>query len=168
MRDDDVDVIVRQWAQEVPDLDTRAMELFGRIYRISTLMGQRMTDAYAPYALHRSEFDVLATLRRAGEPYRLAPTDLARSMMITTGGMTGRLDRLVERGLVARVPHPYDNRRTFAQLTDDGKKLIEQAVVAGVAAQKFVADEVGEDLPALLDTLRDVLAVLDHPHHTVR
>lgn len=160
-RRDDVDVIVEQWAREMPDLDTRAMEIFGRIYRLAGLMGERMERAYAEHGISRGEFDVLATLRRAGPPYRLAPTDLARSMMITTGGMTGRLDRLVRAGLLERVPHPTDKRAVFAQLTERGLEVINAAVVAGVDAQAFVADELGDDASRdLADQLREVLHLL--------
>ncbi|WP_410813669.1 MarR family winged helix-turn-helix transcriptional regulator [Micromonospora sp. 067-2] len=161
-RPDDVDVIVDQWAREMPDLDTRSMEIFGRIYRLAGLMGDRLERAYGKHGISRAEFDVLATLRRAGAPHRLAPTDLARSMMITTGGMTGRLDRLVRAGLVERVPHPTDKRGVFAQLTEAGLDVIDSAVVAGVDAQSFVADQLGDaGSRELADHLREVLHVLE-------
>ncbi|OLT04704.1 hypothetical protein BJF77_04035 [Kocuria sp. CNJ-770] len=128
---DDVDAIVAQWAQQRPELDTRAMEIFGRIYRLS------------------------------GAPYRLAPKDLARSLMITTGGMTGRLTRLTDAGLIHRVPHPSDKRCLYAELTDAGLETIDQAVAAGVDGQAFVADRLGdEQARALADQLRAALQIL--------
>lgn len=72
-RKDAVDAIIDQWAAVRPDLDTRAMEVFGRVYRLSRAMGDRVEKVYAPYGISRGEFDVLATLRRAGEPYTLSP-----------------------------------------------------------------------------------------------
>lgn len=101
---DPVDAIVEQWAAVRPDLDTAAMEVFGRIFRLSRAMGDRMEKAYAPLGLARGEFDVLATLRRAGEPYTLSPRELSATLMLTTGGMTGRLDKLERAGLLRRSP----------------------------------------------------------------
>lgn len=77
-RKDAVDAIIDQWAAVRPDLDTRAMEVFGRIHRLSRTMGDRAEKAYAPYGISRGEFDVLATLRRAGEPYTLSPASSPR------------------------------------------------------------------------------------------
>lgn len=72
-RKDAVDAIIEQWADVRPDLETAAMEVFGRIYRLSRAMGDRMEKAYASLGISRGEFDVLATLRRSGEPYTLSP-----------------------------------------------------------------------------------------------
>lgn len=101
---DPVDTIVEQWARVRPDLDTRAMEVFGRIFRLSRAMGDRMERAYRPYGISRGEFDVLATLRRSGEPYTLSPRELSATLMLTTGGTTGRLDKLERAGLLRRSP----------------------------------------------------------------
>src|SRR5262245_39110731 len=102
---DDVDRIVAQWAVERPELQTEAMAVFGRIYRIARNVGDRQEVVYARHGINRGEFDVLATLRRAGHPYALSPTALCESMMLTSGGMTGRLDRLQRRGLIERAPN---------------------------------------------------------------
>lgn len=75
---DPVDAIIEQWALVRPDLDTRAMEIFGRVYRLARAMGDRMEKAYARFGISRGEFDVLATLRRAGEPYTLSPVSSRR------------------------------------------------------------------------------------------
>lgn len=161
---DGVDRIVEQWAAELPDLETGPMELFGRIYRISEAIGAVMTQAYATHGLTRADFDVLATLRRSGPPYRLSPTALARSMMVTSGGMTGRLRRLEEEGLVERVPDPRDARASAAQLTPLGVERIGRAVADGVEAQRFVLERLGrEGLTDLAGRLRQLLAVVDDP-----
>lgn len=103
-RRDPVDAIIDQWAVVRPDLDTAAMEVFGRIYRLARSMGDRTEKAYARFGIARGEFDVLATLRRAGEPYTLSPRQLSSTLMLTTGGMTGRLDKLEQTGLLRRSP----------------------------------------------------------------
>ncbi len=101
---DPVDAIVAQWAEVRPDLDTTAMEVFGRVNRLSRAIGERMDRAYARFGISRGEFDVLATLRRSGEPYALSPRQLSATLMLTTGGMTGRLDKLERAGLLRRSP----------------------------------------------------------------
>jgi DNA-binding MarR family transcriptional regulator len=156
---DDVDRIVSQWAVERPELETEAMAVFGRIYRIARNMGDRQEVVYGEFGINRGEFDVLATLRRSGEPYQLSPTALCATMMLTSGGMTGRLDRLEKAGLVSRTPNPDDRRGLVITLTTEGQTLVDEAVVAGLAAQSDVLSK----LPArsraqLANLLRDLLA----------
>src|SRR5262245_62827356 len=106
------------------------MAVFGRIYRIARNVGDRQETVYAAFGINRGEFDVLATLRRSGEPYQLTPTELCDTMMLTSGGMTGRIDRLERRGLVRRSQHPSDRRALVVTLTAEGKAIAEEAVGA--------------------------------------
>ncbi|MER7563405.1 MarR family transcriptional regulator [Streptomyces sp. NPDC097941] len=156
-RKDAVDAIIEQWAAVRPDLDTRAMEVFGRIYRLSRAMGDRVEKAYAPYGISRGEFDVLATLRRAGEPYTLSPRRLSSTLMLTTGGMTGRLDKLERADLLRRSPDPHDRRGLQVTLTEKGLAVIDEAVGAGLAAQtealSTLDDEQADQLADLLRAL---------------
>ena len=156
---DGVDRIMEQWARERPDLDTEAMGVFGRIYRLARIAGDATERAYAAYGIGRPEFDVLATLRRAGQPYRLSPGELAASMMLSTGGTTARLDRLEKAGLVERSPSPSDRRSVLVSLTGQGLAVIDEAVAAGLAEQQRLLAR----LPAakrrqLDDLLREALA----------
>ncbi len=80
------------------------MEVFGRVFRLARTMGDRMEKAYAPYGISRGEFDVLATLRRSDAPYTLSPRQLSATLMLTTGGMTGRLGQAGTRGAATRPP----------------------------------------------------------------
>jgi len=158
-RKDAVDAIIEQWAAVRPDLDTRAMEVFGRVYRLSRAMGERVEKVYAPYGISRGEFDVLATLRRAGEPYTLSPRRLSSTLMLTTGGMTGRLDKLERAGLLRRSPDPHDRRGLQVTLTEKGLTVIDQAVVAGLAAQTQALSTLDEQqADHLADLLRELLA----------
>ncbi|WP_330339939.1 MarR family winged helix-turn-helix transcriptional regulator [Streptomyces sp. NBC_00557] len=163
---DPVDAIIDQWAAVRPDLDTRAMEVFGRIYRLSRLMGDRMEKAYQPYGISRGEFDVLATLRRAGEPYTLSPRQLSATLMLTTGGMTGRLDKLEKAGLLRRSPDPHDRRGLKVTLTEKGLDVIDRAVGAGLAVQQAALSRLdGEQAGQLAGLLRELLAgTQDAPH----
>ncbi|MCS0604918.1 MarR family transcriptional regulator [Streptomyces sp. LP11] len=156
---DPVDAIIGQWARVRPDLDTRAMEVFGRVFRLARAMGDRMEKAYEPYGISRGEFDVLAALRRAGEPHTLSPRQLSATLMLTTGGMTGRLDKLERAGLLRRSPDPHDRRGLQVTLTEEGLRVLDEAVGAGLAEQSdalaALAPEQAEHLAGLLRDLLD-------------
>lgn len=158
---DDVDGIVEQWRRERPGMRPEPMAVFGRIYRIARLVGDEQERTYARWSISRGEFDVLATLRRSGEPYTLAPKQLAASMMLTSGGMTGRLDRLERAGLVRRSPDPADRRGLQITLTPTGRKLVEEAAEAGLAVQRRLLDALPpEDQDRLADLLRTLLGAI--------
>ena len=158
-RGDDVDRIVAQWSRERPELPTDAMELFGRIYRIARLVGDQQKDVYHRHAIDRGELDVLAALRRAGEPFQLSPSALSESLMLTSGGMTGRLDRLERRGLVARTANPADRRALLVTLTNRGRALADLAVTEGIDAHEAIIGGLGPRQRAQLRAgLRSLLA----------
>lgn len=163
-RRDPVDAIIEQWATVRPDLDTAAMEVFGRVNRLSRAIGDRMDKAYAALGLARGEFDVLATLRRSGEPYTLSPRQLSATLMLTTGGMTGRLDKLERAGLLRRSPDPHDRRGLQVTLTDKGLTLVEEAVGAGLAVQTeaLTAALDAEKVGQLADLLRELLLATEN------
>lgn len=154
---DAVDTITGQWHAERPDLETLPMAVFGRIYRISRLMGDRMEKEYQRYDIGRGEFDVLATLRRSGAPYTLSPRQLSVTLMLTTGGMTGRLDKLERAGLLDRAPDPNDRRGLRVTLTEQGLTVVDQAVGAGLALQKAALDGLE---PPQAEQLADLLRLL--------
>jgi hypothetical protein len=89
--EDHVSSILAQWAAERPDLDVSPMGIVGRISRLSLVVEKELESVFAPFGLNHWSFDMLATLRRAGAPYRLSPTELFRSMMVTSGTMTNRI-----------------------------------------------------------------------------
>ncbi|MFF8397207.1 MarR family winged helix-turn-helix transcriptional regulator [Streptomyces sp. NPDC016172] len=163
-RKDPVDAIIDQWATVRPDLDTAAMEVFGRVNRLSHAIGERVGKAYAKFGISRGEFDVLAALRRSGEPYTLSPRQLSATLMLTTGGMTGRLDKLERAGLLRRSPDPHDRRGLHVTLTDEGLGLVDEAVGAGLAVQTEALSALGaERAGQLAGLLRDLLAGTDRP-----
>lgn len=151
---DGVDRITEQWHHERPELDTTAMAVFGRIYRLARLAGDEVERAYADFGIGRAEFDVLATLRRAGEPYELSPGALAASMMLSTGGTTARLDRLEKAGLAQRRPSPTDRRGVLVRLTPHGRDTVDRAVAAGLARQQSLLSHLS---PAAQQSLADLL-----------
>lgn len=158
---DDVDGIVEQWRRERPGMRPEPMAVFGRIYRLARLVGDEQERTYARWSLSRGEFDVLAALRRASAPYTLAPKALTASLMLTSGGMTGRLDRLERAGLVRRSPDPADRRGLQVTLTPAGLELVEEAAEAGLAVQRRLLDALpAEDQRRLADLLRTLLGAV--------
>ena len=135
---DHVDFVVAQWAQAMPSVDVSSMEIFGRMARISKHLERMRAEALAQYGFKEGEFDVLATLRRAGAPYRLTPTELYRSLLITSGAMTNRLTRLESAGMVERIADNQDKRSSQVALTAQGKALIDKAVLTPTEIQELV------------------------------
>lgn len=159
---DRVDAILDQWRRERPDLDASTMGVIGRVNRLSTLFGQSHAEVFAGFGIDRGEFDVLATLRRSGAPYRLSPTQLFRSLMMSSGGMTSRLDRLERAGLVRRVPDPNDRRSVGVELTDHGLQTIDRTVEAHVENQhRLLASFTEFDRERLAGLMRSLLLSLE-------
>ncbi|KSW27088.1 MULTISPECIES: MarR family transcriptional regulator [unclassified Pseudomonas] len=156
-----------QWRQQLPGLDTAGMVVLGRLAEAAQLIARdHLNPLFARFGLQPGEFDVLATLRRSGPPYRLTPTTLYEAAMISSGSMTNRLDRLEKAGLVQRLPNPEDGRGTLVGLSEAGLTLIDGAVNAHVANQRRVlagldaAEQV--QLAGLLEKLLATLPDDDH------
>lgn len=133
---DHVGRILAQWAAERPDLDVAPMGVIGRLHRLAARLTEELVAVYAEHGLGEGEFDVLATLRRSGAPYELAPGDLAASTMVTSGAVTKRVDRCVERGWVTRRVSDADGRGRVVALTPAGRELIDRAFEAHVANEQ--------------------------------
>jgi DNA-binding MarR family transcriptional regulator len=158
MTQDQVDSILKQWSGERPDLDASPMGVIGRISRASRYIDQFLQENFARFGLNSGDFDVLATLRRNGAPYQLTPTALFRSMMLSSGAMTNRLDRLEDAGYIERKPHPTDRRGTLVTLTKQGLEVIDLAVVAHVAREKQMLSALtSEEQKVLANLLRKIL-----------
>ncbi len=159
---DAVDRILQQWRRERPDLDVAPMGTIGRVKRCSALLQQRLDQVFASFGMSAWEFDVLATLRRAGAPFCLAPTALFQQLMVSSGTMTHRMQRLEAAGLVERLPNPADARSLLVQLTPEGLALIDRAVAAHVDNEHAIlAPLKAAELRALDAGLVALLAVLE-------
>ena len=124
--------MLSQWSRERKDLDPSPMGIVGRISRASRYIDHLLERDYLQFGLNGGDFDVLATLRRSGPPYRLTPTALYRASMLSSGAMTNRLDRLEGAGYVERIPHPEDRRGLLVALTQAGREKIDAAVTSHV------------------------------------
>lgn len=125
---DEIDRIVEQWNRQRPDLDVSPTHTLQRITRLSLLQGVSFARVFAPYGISFGEYLVLAALRRAAPPHRMNPTRLFNSVILSSGAMTNRLDRLEGMGLVERQPDPTDRRGRLVALTDRGRELVDAAV----------------------------------------
>lgn len=130
---DHVAQILEQWAVERPDLDASPIGLIGRLHRLAARLTEELTAVYRRYGLAEGDFDALVTLRRQGAPFALTCSALAESTMITTGGMTKRIDRLAAAGLVRRRDSESDGRSRLVELTPAGRELVDEAFTAHVA-----------------------------------
>ncbi|KII76785.1 MarR family winged helix-turn-helix transcriptional regulator [Vibrio renipiscarius] len=143
---DPVERAVNQWATEKPQLDTEPMAIIGRMLLLSKHLETQISKLHKQHDLKLGEFDVLASLLRSGKPHALTPSELLDALMLTSGAMTNRLDRLEGKGLITRVSNKHDRRSVTVQLTESGfelmTQLIEQHVnlqeelIAGIAQQE--------------------------------
>lgn len=159
---DAVDAILGQWRRERPDLDLGPMAAIGRVKRCSVLLSRRLDETFATFGMSTWEFDVLATLRRSGEPYCLAPTALFSTLMITSGTMTHRLKRLEASGWIEREASREDARSLLVRLTPSGLELVDRVVEAHLENERrILAPLSAADLAALDASLATLLAVLE-------
>jgi DNA-binding MarR family transcriptional regulator len=155
---DRADIAIAQWRDERPDLDPTPMAVLGRLAEAAHVIGRdRLEPLFARFGLRAGEFDVLATLRRSGAPYALTPTELYQATMISSGGMTNRIDRLEMAGLVERRRRLSDRRGALVALTAQGLKLIDQAVGAHIDNQRAILAPLTSSEQAELDRLLAIL-----------
>ena len=159
---DGVDDRRAQWARELPDVDTRGMAVLGRARRLTILARLRIDAVLASHGLDPGEADVLFTLLRSGPPYRLRPTELFRSMMVSSGGMTHRLGKLAAAGLILRRSAERDGRSLLVELTASGRQTAEAAFREDMALEAMLLDGLSDpeqvELAALLHRLEASLA----------
>lgn len=156
---DAVDLILEQWARQDPELDPSAMAVFGRLHRTFLRYQAQLAPVFEAHGISMSAFDVLAALRRSGPPYRRTMGDIAAISLVTSGGVTQRVERLERSGLVVREKDAADGRVVHVQLTPAGLELIDQVTRAHFANEEKM-------LAGLTETERKQLAkllrVLEH------
>ncbi len=154
---DVVDQITQEWRTVRPDVDVGPIEVVGRISRLSRLVDRRLAENFARFGLESWMYDMLATLRRQGEPYELSAGELVRHTMVTTGAVTNRVDRLVARGLAERATST-DRRKVIVRLTEEGRELVDAVVLSHLEVERQVLQSLTDDeVDALSATLRTLL-----------
>lgn len=126
--EDEVDRIIADWSRARPDLDLAPLSVFSRLSRIAKHLDRARAHAFERSGLSSWEFDVLAVLRRGGEPYRQSPKTLVQQTMVSSGTMTNRIDRMAERELVRRLTDPNDGRGVLVEMMPLGQTLVDAAM----------------------------------------
>ena len=172
MPEDAIDRIVQQWNRERPEVDVSATHVLQRITRLYLLQSASFAEVFGRFGMTFGEYEVLAALVRSGPPHRLSPTDLAGAIVLSSGAMTNRIDRLEAAGLVERLPDPDDRRGTLVALTEKGRQVVDEALHAHLANEERLLGALSvRERQQLADLLRKLLvsepfAALD-PAHSV-
>jgi DNA-binding MarR family transcriptional regulator len=155
---DDVDHIVAAWQEQRPDLDVSPLHVLSRLTRVSAQLDNARSQAFRDHNLDSWEFDVLAALRRTGPPFYLSAGTLATQTHVTSGTMTTRVDRLLERGFVTRFPDENDRRGVLVALTAEGQRAVDGALKDLVEREKVALSGLSaQQQEQLADLLRDLL-----------
>lgn len=137
MRFDYTDHVMEEWSTARPDIDVSSAAVVNRVLRLARYFENELNAVAARFGLsHKGDFDTLAALRRRRPDRQLSPTRLAEAAMITTGGMTSRLDRLEKAGYLERRPDPDDRRALLVHLTAAGEAIVDEILEASVASQQ--------------------------------
>lgn len=145
--------IQAEWARERPDVDVAPQGVIGRLHRLAGLLTEELLVVYRRHGLTEGDFDVLATLRRAGPPYARAAGELAEHTMVTSGGLTKRIDRLEQAGLVTRRRDEADGRGRVVALTEAGTRLIDAAFTDHMRNERRLVDQLSPAEAAQLERL---------------
>jgi DNA-binding MarR family transcriptional regulator len=138
---DEVDEVVEAWHRERADLDVEPMQILSRIARLAVLVDDRRSAAFVEHGLQTHEFDVLAALRRSGDPFEMTAGELCTATHVTSGTMTSRLDRLASRKLVVRRADAEDGRLVVVRLTAAGRKRVDAAIAALLTSERELVDQ---------------------------
>ena len=164
MSDDTTDRVLSGWEETRPDLEVGALQVTARLSRIGPLLARRQEEVFDRFSLSRGEVGALSALRISGPPYRLSPTRLAKGLMLSSAGITSRIDRLERRGLVRRLDDPDDRRGVIIELTDEGRDVVDEAVAALAISDRQLLDRLDpQEVDQLEGLLRKVLALLELP-----
>jgi DNA-binding MarR family transcriptional regulator len=162
--DDTTDRVLEGWSDVRPDLGVEALQVTARLSRVGAHLARRQDAVFGRFGLGRGEVGALSALRVSGPPYRLSPTHLARGLMLSSAGVTSRIDRLERRGLVRRLPDPNDRRGVMVELTDEGLEAVDEAVAAlTVSDRQLMARLEPEEISQLESILRKLLGGLELP-----
>jgi DNA-binding MarR family transcriptional regulator len=163
MEQDQIDKILTQWQHEAPQLDVSSLAVVGRILQLARLLEKHREALLADFDLNLWSFDMLATLRRQGPPYQLKPTDLYGLLMLSSGAMTNRIDRLEKEGLVTRLRHPSDRRGIIVQLTEQGIERVEAVMPVLFEQENRLLDDLSQtEAKTLITLLRKFLATMSN------
>ncbi len=164
MSEDTTDRVLSGWEETRPDLAVGALQVTARLSRIGPLLARRQEEVFGRFGLSRGEVGALSALRISGAPYQLSPTRLAKGLMLSSAGITSRIDRLERRRLVRRLDDPDDRRGVIIELTDEGRDVVDEAVAALAISDRQLLERLEpQEVEQLEGLLRKVLALLELP-----
>lgn len=156
------DRLEQRWSEAHPGLELGSSTTAGRLSRLALLLARRQDRLFGRYGLSRGEVGLLAALSAAGPDSLLTPTTLMRRLLLSSAGVTTRLDRLERGGLVRRLPDPSDRRGVLVELTADGEGLLAEAVAANAGdSQQFLSPLTQAERAALDRALRKLLQTVE-------
>jgi DNA-binding MarR family transcriptional regulator len=156
------DNLLARWATINPGVDMATYQVTARISRIGQHIARHQEEVFGTFGLSRGEVGVLSALRVAGPPHRLSPTRLFKGLMLSSAGITSRLDRLESRGLVKRTRDPNDRRAILVELTGAGRKLLDEAVGANTKSERALLDDFStKEIATISRMLRKMLMTLE-------
>jgi DNA-binding MarR family transcriptional regulator len=159
-----IDRVVERWSEAEPSLGFETYHVTGRVARIATRIGQREDEIFGRFGLNRGEIGVLSALQISPPPHNLSPTQLFQGLMMSSAGMTKRLDNLEKRGLIKRKPDPKDGRGVLVHLTNAGARLLRKAVTENTKAEsELISGFSANERKQLRDLLRKLLSQLEPP-----
>ncbi|HET7420461.1 MAG TPA: MarR family transcriptional regulator [Candidatus Dormibacteraeota bacterium] len=162
MGEDWTDSVLRSLAAVVPGVDAAPYQVTARVSRLALYISRRQEEAFGRFGLNRGDVGVLSALRIAGPPNQLSPTQLFKGLMLSSAGITSRLDRLEKRGLVRRIRHPNDRRGVIVELTDEGRSVLDQAVQANTSTERELVQGLdAAEARELAALLKKMLAALE-------
>jgi DNA-binding MarR family transcriptional regulator len=161
---DAVDRIVEGWNRQVPDFDSGPLQVFGRLNRVARLLDNNLRVFFQEHGLGIADYDLMAALFRMGPPYMAKPSSIARSSLLTSAGVTLRVDRMVKTGMVKRVNDLDDRRSVYVQLTDQGVDVVSRVALLNRERQRRMLDSLSaEDAAVLEDVFRKLEQSLLRP-----
>jgi DNA-binding MarR family transcriptional regulator len=164
MVDDTTDRLLTGWDTARPDFEIGALQVTARLSRIGPHLARRQEAIFSRFGLNRGEVGALSALRITGPPHQLSPTHLAKGLMLSSAGVTSRIDRLERRGFVRRLADPNDRRGVLIELTDEGLEVVDAAVAANSASDRQLLERLDpEEIAQLEVLLRKLLGGLELP-----
>ena len=148
-----IDEALDSWERERPDLKVQPVAVVMRVNRLAAHFQAELDAVFAEFGLSNPSFELLATLRRAGHPYRLSQRQLADTLGLTAGTVSLRVKHLLRQGLVRVEADPADRRVTRVALTDLGLQRFDDAAPAHLAGEEDLLRALSTDEQAALTRL---------------
>jgi DNA-binding MarR family transcriptional regulator len=160
---DSVDFCIADITSRYSQIDPEVEGVVDRVAAIGKHVNRAFDETLAGHGLNHGEYKLLSRLATRAKDNRMSAGDLSRSLMLSSGAMTNRLDRLEAAGLIRRVPDPKDRRGVHVELTSKGEKTIDGAVTEQAAREcDVLAGLSPSELAKLNLLLRKVLVSLEN------